>query len=296
VAGFPAGAIEDLRACGGVFAVEADLPALLARDDVDLVSLCSPRRCDQAADALACLRAGKHVYAEKPAAWTEAALDEILAAARSAGRRFHEMAGSAFEHPWFAMRETVRAGTIGDVVQVAAQKSYPWHDRRPQDERVDGGLIGQCAIHAIRLIEHVAGVRVAETDAMETTHGDPTGGGGLRMAAVLMLRLENGGLASVTANYLNPPGFGRWGNEMVRIFGTGGMVEGTDGGARTRLVVGREDRGPLALSVQPPDWFGCVTADCLGTGPMPVTLDEELHPLRVAIRADAAAKARGARR
>lgn len=295
VAGFPADAVDALRADGAACAVVPDLPALLARDDVDLVSLCSPRRADQAADAIACLRAGKHVYAEKPAARSEAELDAILAAAAASGRRFHEMAGSAFEQPWFAMRETVRAGMIGDVVQVAAQKSYPWHPHRPQDEAVDGGLICQCGIHAVRFIEHVAGVRIASVDALETTFGDPAGGGGLRMAAVLMARLENGGLASVTANYLNPPGFGNWGNEMVRIFGTKGMVEATDGGARTRLVTGKEDRGPLDCAATPPDWFGCVVADCLGRGAMPLTLEEELHPLRVVIRADAAAKRKGVR-
>jgi predicted dehydrogenase len=292
VAAFPDDTVETMRACGGACAVVEDLASLLLRPDVDLVALCSPRRGDQAADAIACLRAGKHVYAEKPAALTEADLDAILAAAQASGRRFHEMSGSAFEQPWFALRETVRAGVIGTVVQIAAQKSYPWHDRRPRDEFLDGGLIRQCAIHAVRLIEQVGGIRVAEVDAMETTCGNPAGDGGLRMAAVLMARLENGGLASVTANYLNPTGFGRWGNEMLRVFGTNGMAEATDGGSRTRLVVGRDDRGPLDVSIKPPDWLGSVVADCLGLEPMPLSLEEELHPLRVVIRADAAAKRR----
>jgi predicted dehydrogenase len=292
VAAFPAGTVEALRVSSGAFAVAEDLTSLLRRPDVDLVVLCSPRRGDQAADAIACLRAGKHVYAEKPAALTEADLDAILAAAQASGRRFHEMGGSAFEQPWFALRETVRSGVIGTVVQVVAQKSYPWHDGRPEDEFLDGGLIRQCAIHAVRFIEHVAGVRVAEVDAMETTCGNPSGGGGLRLAAVLMARLENGGLASITANYLNPLGFGSWGNEMLRVFGTDGMVEATDGGRRTRLVVGKDDCGPLDVSARPPDWLGGVMADCLGVGPMPLSLEEELHPLRVVIRANAAAKRR----
>jgi len=295
VAGFPVRTIEDMRANGVRVVVEKDLAALLMRQDLNLVVLCSPRRGDQAADAVAALQAGKHVYAEKPAAMTEAALDKILEAARVADRRFHEMAGTVCEQPWFAMREVVRSGVIGTVVQVTAQKSYPYHDQRPQDETVDGGLIGQCAIHAVRFIEQVAGVRVSEAEAMETMCGNPYGNGGLRMAATLMLRLENGGLASVTANYLNPSGFGRWGNEMIRIFGTEGMVEGTDGGIRTRLVVGREDRGPLDVSAKPPDWLGCVVADCLGTGAMPFSQEDELHPLRVVIRANANAKRREGR-
>ena len=39
---------------------------LLADPEVDLVSLCSPRRIDQASDAVRALSAGKHVLAEKP--------------------------------------------------------------------------------------------------------------------------------------------------------------------------------------------------------------------------------------
>src|SRR5687767_4807116 len=41
---------------------------LLKDTRVELVSLCSPRRADQAADAITCLKAGRHVYAEKPCA------------------------------------------------------------------------------------------------------------------------------------------------------------------------------------------------------------------------------------
>ena len=57
------------------------LDELLADPRVEIVSLCSPKRADQARDAIRCLEAGKHVYAEKPSALTEAELDEILAAA-----------------------------------------------------------------------------------------------------------------------------------------------------------------------------------------------------------------------
>jgi predicted dehydrogenase len=266
-----------------------DLAHLLANPDVELVSLCSPRRADQAADAIAALDAGKHVYAEKPAALTESDLDDILLAARRNGRRFHEMAVTAFEHPYLAMRTLVQAGTIGTVVQAWAQKSYPYHQDRPQDENVDGGLIGQNAIHAVRFIEHVGGVPVARVWATETSLGNPVTGGGLRMASTLMMTLENGGLATAVANYFNPRGFGHWGNEELRIWGTKGMIESVDSGTRTRLVVGQEDRGavPTGPSL---DYLALFLDEIRGHGAMPVSLEEELHPLRVVIRANQSAK------
>ena len=261
------------------------LDDMLKDERVDLVSLCSPRRRDQAHDAIRCLEAGRHVYAEKPCAMTEEDLDAIVEAAGRAGREFHEMAGTAFAQPYLAMRELVKAGTIGEVVQVFAQKSYPYHDRRPQDEDVDAGLIRQAAVHALRMIEHVAWQRVAEVKAFETTLGNPVSGGGLRMAASIIMRLESGGLAAVVANYLNPRGFGRWGNEHLRIFGTLGFVEATDGGTRTRLVVGEEDRGAIDVSRPGRDYFDMLVDLLLDGKAMPLSLEEELHPTRVVIRA-----------
>jgi predicted dehydrogenase len=175
------------------------LAAMLEDGEVDFVSLCSPRRADQVQDALACLRAGKHVLAEKPSAFSEAELDMLLAEAKSAGREFREMGGTVIAHPYWALRKIVLSGEIGEVVQVFAQKSYPYFPERPQDEAVDGGLFLQVGIHAARMIEHGSGLKLRELTRMETGHGNP-GEGKLKMASGFQGRLENGGLATAIAN------------------------------------------------------------------------------------------------
>ncbi len=256
----------------------------LARDpDIDLISLCSPLRSDQVDDAILCLQNGKHVYAEKPCALSELDLDRVLAAAQASGRHFRDMAQTAFDSPYPQMREIVRSGSLGEIVQVFAQKSYPWHENRPQDEKVDGGLTLQVGIHAARFVEHVAGVRIASLELLETGHGNPSPGG-LQMAATLQGRLENGGLVVMAANYLNPRGLGVWGNDHLRIFGTKGMVESVDGGARTACVIGDAPPRPLSeletSQVHVDDFFRLI----LEGKPMPLTLEEELHPLRVLLR------------
>jgi predicted dehydrogenase len=272
----------------------ASLDELLADSRVQLVSLCSPRRADQARDAIRAMRAGKHVYAEKTCATSEADLDAIIAASRETGQQFHEMADTVFQQPYFAMRRIVAAGTIGTIVQAFAQKSYPLAlEMRPQDEDIDAGLTRQAGVHALRMIEHVSGVRIAEIHCVETKLGNERGGN-LRVASSMMMRLANGGVASAVANYLNPRGFGTWGNEALRLFGTLGMIESTDGGTRTRLVVGDVDRGPIDVSFSPPDFFDSFLAKISGTGTMPFKdLEEELHPTRMAIRAKADADRRG---
>lgn len=271
------------------------LDELLADPRVSLVSLCSPRRRDQARDAIACLAAGKHVYAEKPCAMTEPDLDALILAAKAAHGRFHEMAGSAFEQPFWSIKKIVEAGTIGQVVQVLAQKSYPYHAGRPQDEDADGGLIMQCAVHAMRWVEHVAGVRVAEVRATETRLGNPVPGGGLRMAASILLELENGGVGAIVANYLhhNTWRVGSWGNEMLRIFGTKGFIETADGATRQRLVLADRDTEAIEVAPAPPDYFDMVLAEIRGEAKMPLSLEEELHPTRMVIRAKHAARVLG---
>ena len=268
-----------------------DLDALLNDDRLELIALCSPRRCDQAQQAIRCMESGKHVYAEKPCALNEPDLDAILETSKRTGMVFHEMAGTAFTQPYFAMREVVQSGVLGPIVQVLAQKSYPYHDRRPQDEDVDGGLLLQVGVHALRFIEHVAGEKVSEIYAIETQKGNP-GQGNLRMATSLMMRLHNGGVASVLCNYLNPPAFGIWGNEALRIFGTQGFVESVDGGTKTRLVLQDEDRGALPIDHGGYEYLDLFLNALLGQGEMPLSLEDEIHPTRVLIRAKADADQR----
>jgi len=268
------------------------LEAMLADESIELISLCSPRRADQAAQAIRCMEAGKHVYAEKPCALTESDLDAILAASRRTGKVFHEMAGTAFEQPYLALRELVQQKVLGTVVQILAQKSYPYHNRRPQDEAVDGGQLLQVGVHALRFIEHVACLKVTEIYALETQVGNP-GPGDLRMATSLMMRLENGGVASVVCNYLNPPTFGAWGNESLRIFGTLGFVEAVDGGVKTRLVLNEEDRGPLPITGPGKPYLDMLLATLLGQEPMPLSPEDEIHPTRMLIRAKEDATTRG---
>jgi len=267
--------------------------ALLADPSVDFVSLCSPRRADQAADAIKALRAGKHVFAEKPCALSETDLDAIVATARETGRIFHEMAGSGFGHPYFALREVVRTGVLGEIIQIISEKSYPYCDWRPQDEALDGGLILQNAIHALRFVEHTAGVPIASVHAVETTFGNPVADGGLRMASVLMLTLKNGGVASITANYLNQPGTGIWGDESLKLLGTRGLLEMRGGGKTSRLVIGDRDHGPVDLSARGINWLNAAFDEILGRAPFPITLADELSPTRWVLRANLDAKARG---
>lgn len=262
------------------------LDELLADPAIGLISLCSPRRADQARDAIRCLEAGKHVYAEKPSALTERELDEILAVAKRTGKEFHEMAGTVFTPNYAPMRKLVREGAVGDVIQVLVQKSYKYGQTRPQDEAIDGGQFLQAGIHAARMIEHVGGVRIKSVLGWETTFGSPEKGDG-KIASAAQIALENGGIASIVINYLNPGVPSQpHGNETLRVFGTKGFIESVDGGARTRLVTAKGATEPLdPAGAGAGDYFDFVAAHLVAGTALPLTLEEELHPLRALLRA-----------
>ncbi len=284
-AGFPHMPLPDSHPDRPTLRVHDSLEALLADDKIQLVVLCSPIRSEQPAHALAALRAGKHVFAEKPCALDENDLDRLLAEAASRGLVFREMADSAFIHPYADMRRIVQSGELGEIVQITCQKSYPWRDWRPQDETTDGGLVRQCALHAARWIEHVACRKILSIHLLETRLGNPDPYGQSRMAACLSVELDNGGIASISANYLNPPGTGLHGYESLVIHGNKGLVESLRGGTSTRLVIGSEDRGPLEISGTVKSQFQHLLEHISIGLPMPFTVLEEVSPTRWMIRA-----------
>ncbi len=268
----------------GRLTVYDSLDSLLEDGNIDLISFCSPIRDLQAKEIIKALKSGKHVYAEKPAALKEEELDEILAVSRETRKEFHEMATTAFERPFYRLYEFMRSKPLGEVVQIYVQKSYKMGSGRPQNDTTDGGLTRWVGIHAFRFIEHVIGERIADVRTFETHLGNPVEGGRLYTASSCMMKLENGGVASACINYLNPACFPSHGNETIRVFGTHGMAEVTDGGARAWVYPAEGKPYELPL-LPPPDFFDLYLKHLTEGAPMPFDLETELHPLRIAIRA-----------
>lgn len=283
-AGVESSRIKEIADCGQDVRFYTTCQELVSDPQLDLISLCSPRRDQQAQHALAALRAGKHVYAEKPCALTICELDEIVRTAQEMGKIFHEMSGTAFAQPYLGIQELIRSNAIGEVVQVHVQKSYPWHDHRPQDEGIDGGLVRQVAIHGIRLIEQAVGLRITETILCESSLGNPAGNA--PVAAILCLRLANGGVASITANYLNQLGSGQWGNDELRVFGTRGLIESFAAATRTRWVVGQRDCGAVPCTQTSLDFADLFIREIQENRRLvPLSILDELHPTRVVVAA-----------
>jgi predicted dehydrogenase len=281
VAAFPA------SACPAGCRQAASLDELLADPEIDLVSLCSPHRADQAADAVKCLKAGKHVFGEKPSSLTERGLDSIIAASRETGFQYHEMGGQVQGSPYQEMQAEIQRGAIGEVVQVFAQKSYPWADWRPMDESIDGGLALQCGVYVARFVERIAGVKIVAMELAETKLGNTKPGSDCRRAASFLMKLENGAVASGVANYLNPIQTRCWGYEILRVFGTNGIIESNADGSKARIMLLGSEPRDLVVSNSLKSCFDLFVDSILDGAPVPVSLEDELSPTRWVVRAKA---------
>ncbi len=262
---------------------------MLSDERVSLVSVCAPLRSEQYGIIAACLNARKHVYAEKPSVMTTEELDSLLVLADKTGLIFCEQNFVTMDVPYNKALEIVSSGVLGDIVQVFAQKSYPYGDWRPQDERKDGGLIMQNALYGLRFIEHIAGMKITALSAIETGYGNPRDGG-LMMAASIQMRLANGGIGTVVANYLNQPGTGVWGNEELRIFGTKGYLRTDMQNGSVYVYTDGVQEYPFERGVRQLT----VLADCIKAGkPYPIPPERLTHPTRLAILAKRSASEGG---
>jgi predicted dehydrogenase len=109
-------------------ATTKDYRAVLDRKDVDAVVIATPdhHHHRMALDALA---AGKHVYLEKPMAWSIAQCRDLLAASQKhPNLRFQTGSGAGYAALTEAGRDLVKAGAIGKVSQIRMEN----HRNSPQ--------------------------------------------------------------------------------------------------------------------------------------------------------------------
>jgi predicted dehydrogenase len=169
------------RAAGAKFGwehVETDWRALIARDDVDLVDVCTPGNT-HAEIAIAALEAGKHVLCEKPLANTVAEAEAMAAAAAEArSRGVRSMVGFTYRRvPAISLARTLVAeGRIGEIRHVRAQYLQDWllDPNVPMSWRLDkdkagSGSLGDIGAHIVDLTQFITGERLTGVSAMMET-------------------------------------------------------------------------------------------------------------------------------
>jgi UDP-N-acetyl-2-amino-2-deoxyglucuronate dehydrogenase len=217
-----AAAFAAARGC----AAEPDLAALLARDDIDVVSVCVPsgRHADVGVQIAA---AGKHLVVEKPLDVTLAAADRLIDAVRAAGVAMTVISQHRFDPGLIELRRLVDAGALGRLVLGEAAtkwyRSQGYYDSA--DWRgtwaLDGGALMNQGIHYADLLRWIMGP-VTEVTAVSATEEHQIEAEDVSLA---LLRFASGAVGTIVSSTAVFPGFA----QRLEISGTNGTVVIEDG-------------------------------------------------------------------
>ncbi|WP_018762702.1 Gfo/Idh/MocA family protein [Arthrobacter sp. 135MFCol5.1] len=238
--GRDATAVAEAAAAYGWAESATDWPAVIERDDIDIVDICAPGWM-HAEIAIAALEAGKHVLVEKPLANTLAEAELMTAAAAKArARGVQSMIGFNYRRvPALALaRELIAEGRLGTVRHVRAAYLQDWladaqapMTWRLRKETAGSGALGDIASHAIDQVLFLLGDQVSEVSGRLHTFVDRRPGtsgpaGGLEEvtvddAAWATLSLTSGAVASVEVSRVAT---GRKNSLQIEVYGEKGSL------------------------------------------------------------------------
>ena len=144
-----------------VTAVYADYEKLLARPDLDLVTIGLPNAL-HAPVAVAALKAGKHVLCEKPMSVDSAGAEAMVLAARASGKLLSVNQHKRFDRTALALRDAVAYGALGDVyladVRLTRQNGIPGYGSWFTNRDLAGhGALFDIGVHMLDLALFVLG-------------------------------------------------------------------------------------------------------------------------------------------
>jgi myo-inositol 2-dehydrogenase / D-chiro-inositol 1-dehydrogenase len=213
-------------------ATYADWQRVIERKDVDAVFIATPPYLHSEM-AIRAIRAGKHVYCEKPLGVTPAQVRALLEAAKGSRKVF--VAGQQLRSQK-QLRETVRRiqeGAIGDVIMVKAQRhaaaDLP-HDGTSGDWYFDvtksGGYLIEQSVHNLDLCNWVIGahpLRACGFGGILLYKNDPPGRT-IFDCGSLTYEYPQGVKMSFTQNVFHPASMPN-GNQYVYVYGSKGAVD-----------------------------------------------------------------------
>ncbi len=178
----------------------ASVAALCRRDDVDAVWISTPNTLHMS-HTVAAARAGKHVICEKPMAVTLRQCDRMIRACDDAGVRFLQGHSKIYQAPMRAIRDVIKSGRLGRVVQIQAANFNDWLQRPRLAPELDttrgGGIVYRQGPHIVDIVRFIGGGMVRNVRGISgraDPHFDTEG----HFSA--LLEFENGASATITFN------------------------------------------------------------------------------------------------
>jgi UDP-N-acetyl-2-amino-2-deoxyglucuronate dehydrogenase len=241
---------------------ERDLDALLARDDVDVVSVCVPSGL-HAQVGIRAAAAGKHLVVEKPIDVSLEAADRLITAAATARVALTVISQHRFDRGLIELRRLLDEAQLGRLV--LGEASTKWYRSQAYYDSaawrgtwaLDGGSLMNQGIHYADLLLWTMGP-VAEVTALFSTETHLIEA---EDTALAVLRFTSGAVGTIVASTAVFPGFA----QRLEVSGTRGTVVIEDGeiircdlsadGAEPGVRGRRDARGsaPSAAAAKPAD-------------------------------------------
>jgi len=196
---------------------------LLARQDVDVVAVCTPSG-QHASQAMAAARAGKHVLVEKPMALSLADADATIEICAQAGLHLGVVFQSRFEAPFRQVHRAIQAGDLGEltlaVVTMPYYRPQSYYDQaawRGTWELDGGGVLMNQGIHWIDQVVWLMGDPVSVQASADTLHRNIE----VEDTLAATLRFANGSLATIAGTTTAAPGCA----QRIEVYGTAGGIQ-----------------------------------------------------------------------
>jgi predicted dehydrogenase len=250
-----------------------DWRRIIDRKDIDAVFIATPPHLHSEM-AIAALKAGKHVYCEKPIGVVSAQVRDLLEVARSTNRVFVVGQNMRTERQLAEAVRKIHEGAIGEVIMVKAQRhasadlnhtgsSADWYF----DVTKSGGYLIEQSVHNLDACNWVIGARPSRACGFGGTlmfKNDPPGRT-IFDCGILAFDYPNGVKMSFTQNVFHPRTMPN-NNQSVYVYGTKGSVDLLDTAMMYPLARGGQPSALAEKQQDPPHALIAAFYDCIAKG------------------------------
>lgn len=215
----------------GVPRYSTDYMDIVNDPGIDAVLVCSPTPT-HADISIAAMKAGKHVFCEKPVDLTIEKIKKTAQVAQETGRKLQIGFNRRFDHNHGKVQQMAANGTLGNVELIKITSRDP-EPPSPEYAASSGGLYIDMMIHDFDMAMFLAGCDVTEVYAMGTSLVDKRiGEAGDVDTAIVTLTFANGALGVIDNSRRAAYGY----DQRVEVFGSLGMAAGENDGDSTVKV------------------------------------------------------------
>ena len=220
------------------------LEELLADPDIDAVSVCTSN-ATHAQSTIDALKSGKHVLCEKPMAITIEECEEMVEAARAAGKKLMIDQNQRFARAHVRAKELLDSGRIGKVLTFRTAFGHSGPETWSVDpgtgswffdpKRAAMGAMADLGVHKTDLVQWLIGQTVVAATAKIATldKRDPEGNlVGVDDNALCIYQMDGGAMGTMTASWTY---YGPEDNSTV-IYGTEGVMRIYDDPAHSIVI------------------------------------------------------------